>query len=112
MDKGKQKRKQQIPFLFAPIVNKFNATTYANCNPSDTNGLTLKKSEWEQIDWRLAQSHLFRLQHFHYNVGDCLFDALVVLFHFRYTSIEIRERTINHLCVCLECRDLAALESL
>ena len=112
MDKGKQKRKQQIPFLSAPIVSKFNATTYTNCNPSDINGFTLKKSEWEQIDWCLSQSQLFRLQHFHYNVGDCLFDALVVLLHFQYTSIEIREHTVNHFLVCLECGDLAALESL
>ena len=32
--------------------------------------------------------------------------------HFLYTSIEIREGTINHFCVCLEYGDLAALESL
>ena len=32
--------------------------------------------------------------------------------HFRYTSTEIREATINHFLVCLECGDLAALESL
>ena len=96
MDTGKQKRKQQSPFLLAPIVSNFNATTYANPNPSHTNGFTLKKSEWEQIDWHLAQSNLFRLQHFHYNVGDCRFDALVVLLHFRYTLIEIREGTLNH----------------
>ena len=41
-----------------------------------------------------------------------MFNALVVIFHFLYTSIEIREGTINHFHVCLECGDLAALESL
>ena len=54
MDKGKQKRKQQSPFLPAPILNKFGINTYANCNTSDANGFALKKSEWGQIDSRLA----------------------------------------------------------
>ena len=69
-----------------------------------------KKSKWKQIDNPLARSNLFRLQRFHYNVEDCLFDALVVLMHFRYTSTEIREGAINHFRVCLESDDLAALE--
>ena len=71
--------------------------------PSNTNSFALKKSECQQIDSRLAQSNLFRLQHFHYNVGDYLFNALAILMHFRYTSTEIREATINHFLVCLEC---------
>ena len=59
MDKGKQKREEQSPFLPDLSVNKFDTNTYANCNTLDTNAFALKKPEWGQIDSHLAQSHFF-----------------------------------------------------
>jgi len=37
----------------------------------------------QEIDHTLARFHLFRLHNFHYEPGDCLFNALAVLTHFR-----------------------------
>ena len=49
------------------------------------------------IDNVLENYGLFRPQNFAYVMGDCLFNALEVLLHFKYTSIEIREGIIDHL---------------
>ena len=75
-------------------------------------GLGVKHSHWEKIDMALAASHLFRLANFHYEIGNCLFDALAVLLHFRYTSIEIREAIVNHFRICLDQNDPDALLSM
>ena len=63
------------------------------------------------IDSVLENYGLFRLQNFAYVMGDCLFNAFEVLLHFRYTSIEIRERVIEHFRACLQKRDEKAIES-
>ena len=60
----------------------------------------------------LSRSCLFRLEDFFYNLGDCLFDAFVVLCHFQFTSIQIREGIVKHFNKCLDNRDLEALRSL
>ena len=75
-------------------------------------GLGVKHSHWEKIDMALAASHLFRLANFHYEIGNCLFDALVVLLQFRYTSIEIREAIMNHFRICLDPKDIDAFLSM
>ncbi len=54
------------------------------------------------IDNLLEMHGLFRLQNIAYVVGDLLFNALKVLLHFRYTTIEIREGIIEHFRACLE----------
>jgi hypothetical protein len=41
------------------------------------------------IDHVLHRNGLFRLDAFTYSPGDCLFDALHVLLHFPYSSIEL-----------------------
>ena len=63
------------------------------------------------IDNVLENYGLFCLQNFAYVMGDCLFNALEVLLHFRYTSIEIREGIIEHFRACLQKRDEKAIES-
>ena len=63
------------------------------------------------IDNVLEIHGLFHLQNFAYVVGDCLFNALQVLLHFRYTSTEIREGVIEHFRACLEKHDEEAIRS-
>jgi hypothetical protein len=41
------------------------------------------------IDQVLSNNGLFRLEAFSYTTGDCLFDALQVLLHLCYSSIEL-----------------------
>ena len=57
-------------------------------------------------------SQFFWLRNFHYEVGDSLFDALVILLHFLYTSIEIREGITNHFHDTLDFNDPSSLQSL
>ena len=63
------------------------------------------------IDSVLEIHGLFRLQNFAYLIGYCLFNALQVLLHFRYTSIEIREGTIEYFRACLQKQDKEAITS-
>jgi hypothetical protein len=63
------------------------------------------------IDPVLYRNDLFRLDAFSYTYVDCLFDAFHVLFHFRYSSIEIQNGLIDHFLVCLRNGDVEALES-
>ena len=64
--------------------------------PPIRNAFALDRTSFEQIDYTLATFNLFRLQHFHFQPGDCLFDSLAVLVHFRYNSQEIRQGIVNH----------------
>ena len=63
------------------------------------------------IDAILEQHHLFCLNNFAYAIGDCLFDTIQVLLHFRYTSIELREGTIQYFKNCLRKHDVEAILS-
>ena len=63
------------------------------------------------LDIVLARNCLFWLKQISYLVGDCLFDSLQVLFNSRYTSIELREGTIEYFRSCLEKQDLEAITS-
>jgi hypothetical protein len=59
----------------------------------------------------LEKYDLFCLNNFAYTPGDCLFDSLQVLLHNRYTSMELREGTIQHFKTCLQKNDTEALVS-
>jgi hypothetical protein len=63
------------------------------------------------IDSVLEKYGLFHLQNFAYVVGDCLFNALKVILHFRYTSIETREDIIEKFRACLQKQDEEAIKS-
>ena len=63
------------------------------------------------IDKILASNNMFRLKSFAYNVGDCLFDSFHILFHMRYSSMEIRNGIIDHFLYCLQNNDPKALFS-
>jgi hypothetical protein len=63
------------------------------------------------IDRVLEDNNMFRLKSFGYNVGDCLFDSFQILLHMRYSSIEIRNGTIDHFLHCLQNNDSEALLS-
>ena len=65
----------------------------------------VKRNAFEEIDIVVSRSGLFRLEDFFYNLGDYLFDAFVVLFHFQFTSIQIREGIVKHFNKCLDNRD-------
>ena len=54
------------------------------------------------IDSVLEIHGLFRLKFFAYAVGDCLFNTLHVLLHFRYTVTEIRKGIIGYFRACLK----------
>lgn len=59
----------------------------------------------------LSRSCLFRLQDFYYNPGDYLFDTFAVLFHFQFTSLQIREGIVSCFQTCLQNRDQDAFHS-
>ena len=80
--------------------------------PPIRNAFAIDRTSFEQIDYTLATFNLFRLQHFHFQPGDCLFDSLAVLVHFRYNSQEIRQGIVNHFRNCLASRDALAISSL
>ena len=80
--------------------------------PQLHNAFSLEESKFEQIDQNLYAHHLFRLQQFHYRVGDCLFDSFAILLHFRYTSLEIRQGIVMHFRRCLACHDPSAIASM
>ena len=63
------------------------------------------------IDSILENHGLFHLQNFAHLIGDCIFNALQVLLNFRYTSIEIREGTIEYFRACLQKQDKEAIMS-
>jgi hypothetical protein len=63
------------------------------------------------INCVLGKYNLLCLDNFAYTTGDCLFDALQVILHNRYTSIELREGTIQHFKTCLQKNDIEALAS-
>ena len=63
------------------------------------------------IDSILEMHGLFRLKNFAYAVGDCLFNTLQVLLHFRYTVTAIREGIVEHFRACLQKQDNEAMRS-
>ena len=63
------------------------------------------------IDNVLNRNNLCKIQAFSCAPWDCLFDTFQVLFHFRYSSIELRNGIIDHFFVSLACGDVGALES-
>ena len=65
----------------------------------------------DNIDEVLHSNGLFRLDAFSYTVGDCLFDAFQVLFHFHYSSTDLRNGLIDYFLGCLKNGDDEALES-
>ncbi|KAH9299310.1 hypothetical protein KI387_030992, partial [Taxus chinensis] len=70
------------------------------------------KKKHVPIDIVLTKHSLFRDDAFKYNVGDCLFDTFVVLLHFRYSSIKLRNGIIDHFLHSLHRGDADALQSL
>ena len=75
------------------------------CSLDSTSCFHLFGTNAEGIDHISVTSQFLRLQHFYYKPGNCLFDALVVLLHFRYASLEIREGVVNPFRSLLEARD-------
>ena len=73
--------------------------------------MVVLKNTKDAIDDVLEKYNLYRLDNFAYTPGDCLFDALHVLLHNRYTHIEPREGAIQHFKYCLEKNDQEALAS-
>jgi hypothetical protein len=55
----------------------------------------------DNIKQVLHNNNPFRLDAFSYTAGYCLFDAFQVLLHFCYSSIEQRNRLIDHFLSCL-----------
>ena len=73
--------------------------------------MVILKNTKDSIDDVLEKYNLYRLDNFAFTPGDCLFDALHVLLHNRYTSIELREGVIQYFKYCLEKNDQEALAS-
>jgi hypothetical protein len=63
------------------------------------------------IDAILEQHHLFHLNNFAYVIGDCLFDTIQILLHFRYKSIKLREGAIKYFKNSLRKHDTEAILS-
>lgn len=96
------------------MANMHGHSRYAISTPYTPikNAFALDRTSFEQIDYTLATFSLFKLQHFHSQPGDCLFDPLAVLVHFHYNSKEIRQGIVNHCRNCLASRDALAISSL
>ena len=76
------------------------------------NSFVLKASELKEIDHDLSRFNLNRLDHFFYYPSEFLFDSVVVLFHFRYSSNGIRHGIVKHFRHCLSHGHGANLHSL
>ena len=63
-------------------------------------------------DCLLAKHGMLQLKYLYYRPGDCLFYALVVLFHFLYSSTEIKQGRVNPFRTCLDRKDPKALRSM
>ena len=59
----------------------------------------------------LNRNNICRHQAFFYAPGYFLFNTIQVLFHFHYSSIELKNGLIDHFFLCLARGDVHALES-
>ena len=65
----------------------------------------------DSIDVVLHRNGLFRLDALSYTIGDFIFDTFQVLFHFRYSSIELHNGLIDYFLACFKNGDVEALQS-